>query len=465
MLILANMIKGLATVFLACFYGNGLLHAQNTTGGLPAGFIGTFEGPVLVYPGRKNLSNKYIKQISIYPSPKNKGAQHNHAYSMTFVSSSGYDKHYDTLILTVNDSAAGTAFITGYDSLVIPARITGNYLSFMKGPPPAQFSYILAFEDTAVLFTMISNTLWSVSTTPESIQNGTFRRQKDPAASAGKLIQLGYFPSQYTAPHRVAVWLPDGYKPGTSLPLPVIYMHDGQMLFDSRVTWNRKEWGMDELIAARNLKAIVVGIWNDGKNRSGDYFPQKVWDNYISQVDKDSIINKIGGGVPLFGSEGTANADAYLKFLVSELKPYIDTYFSPATDKANTIIAGASMGGLISWYALCEYPEVFGGAICLSTHWPGTSHLRYPAAPAAFQRYLAQKLPSPLDHRLFFAHGTGYLDSLYGPHQQKVDALMKKRGYVFGKNWKTNVYTGADHNEKEWRKQMKEALEFVMTEK
>jgi enterochelin esterase-like enzyme len=463
MLILANMIKRLSTAFFACLHGIVLLHAQNAGGGLPARFTGTFEGPVNVYPGRKNLSNEYVKQISIYPSPKNKGAQNKYAYSMTIVSSSGYDKHYDTLTLTVKDSAAGIAFITGYDSLVIPASISGNSLSFMKGLPPAQFSYTLAFEDSAVLYTMVSNTLWSVSTTPESIQNGTLRQQKDPAASAGKLIQLGYFPSQYTAPHRVAVWLPDGYKPGTSLP--VIYMHDGQMLFDAKTTWNKQEWGMDEIISSRSQKAIVVGIWNDGKNRSGDYFPQKVWDNYISHADKDSIINKIGGGVPLFGSEGTANADAYLKFLVSELKPYIDQHFSPATDKEHIIIAGASMGGLISWYALCEYPEVFGGAICLSTHWPGTSHLRYPSAPAAFQRYLAHNLPSAPDHKIFFAHGTGYLDSLYAPHQQKVDAVMKKRGYVFGKNWKTIVYEGADHNETEWHKQIKDALEFVLPEK
>jgi len=458
------MIKGLATAFFACLHGIGLLHAQNAGGGLPVRFLGTFEGPVMVYPGSKTEGNQYVRQVSIYPSQKNTGGQQNQAYSMTFVSSSGYDKHYDTLTLTVKDSAAGTAFIEGYDSLVIPARITGNYLSFMKGGPAAQFSYILAFEDTAVLFTMMPNTLWSPTLTWEAIQTGTLRRQREPDVSSGKLIQLGYFPSHYTAPHRVAVWLPEGYKPGASLP--VIYMHDGQMLFDSRVTWNRQEWGIDELITTRNQKAIVVGIWNDGKNRSGDYFPQKVWDQYMAQADKDSIINKIGGFVPLFGSEGTASSDAYLKFLVSELKPFIDKRFvGAATAKDKTFIAGASMGGLISWYALCEYPGVFGGAICLSTHWPGTSHLRYPAAPAAFQRYLAQKLPSPLDHRLFFAHGTGYLDSLYGPHQQKVDAVMKKRGYVFGKNWKTIVYAGADHNEKEWRKQMKEALEFVMPEK
>ena len=63
MLILANMIKRLAIAFFACLHGIVLLHAQNAGGGLPARFTGTFEGPVLVYPGRKNLSNEYVKQI------------------------------------------------------------------------------------------------------------------------------------------------------------------------------------------------------------------------------------------------------------------------------------------------------------------------------------------------------------------------------------------------------------------
>ena len=456
------MIKGLATAFFACLHGIGLLHAQNAGGGLPVRFLGTFEGSVLVYPGSKTEGNRYTRQISIYPSPKGFSGTSKKAYSMTLISTSGYEKHYDTLTLTVEDSAAGMATITGYDSLKLPARFVANYLSYSKGSPGMQFNYSLAFEDSAVLFTMMPNTFWSPALTWEAIQTGTLRRQRDPDVSSGKLLQLGYFPSHYTAPHRVAVWLPEGYKPGTSLP--VIYMHDGQMLFDSRVTWNKQEWGIDELIAARSQKAIVVGIWNDGKNRSGDYFPQKVWDQYMAEADKDSIINKIGGFVPLFGSEGTASSDAYLKFLVKELKPFIEKRFAPATTPENTIIAGASMGGLISWYALCEYPDVFGKAICLSTHWPGTSHLRYPAAPAAFQRYLAQKLPSPVNHNIFFAHGTGYLDSLYGPHQKKVDAIMKKRSYVFGKNWKTIVYAGADHNETEWRRQMKDALDFIIPE-
>ena len=457
------MIKGLSAAFFACLYGIGWLSAQNASGVIPQRFLGTFEGSVLVYPGSKTEGNRHTRSISIYPSIKSYSGQGKTAYSMTLIATSGYEKHYDTLTLTVEDSASGMASVEGYDSQKIPARFASNYLSFSKGSPGMQFNYSLVFEDTAVLFTLVPNTFWSPALTWEAIQTGSLRRQKDPEVSAGELIQLGYFSSKYTAPHRVAVWLPDGYKPGTSVP--VIYMHDGKMLFDSRVTWNKQEWGVDEILAARAQKAMVVGIWNDGKNRSGDYFPQKVWDNYISVADKDSIINKIGGGVPLFGSAGTSNADAYLQFLVNELKPYIDKRFVPATNPDNTIIAGASMGGLISWYALCEYPDVFGRAICLSTHWPGTSHLRYPAAPAAFQRYLSQKLPTNGQHKIFFAHGTGYLDSLYGPHQQKVDGVMKKRGYVFGKNWKTLVYQGADHNETEWHKQMKDALDFIIPEK
>ena len=74
-------------------------------------------------------------------------------------------------------------------------------------------------------------------------------------------------------------------------------------------------------------------------------------------------------GAPVFS--GKIQSDNYLKFLVKELKPFIDSSFSTLKDQQNTFIAGSSMGGLISMYAICEYPLVFGGAACLSTHWPG----------------------------------------------------------------------------------------------
>ncbi len=88
----------------------------------------------------------------------------------------------------------------------------------------------------------------------------------------------------------------------------------------------------------------------------------------------------------LFG--GKIYSDEYLKFLVKELKPFVDKNYSTYTDAPHTFMMGSSMGGLISMYAICEYPEVFGGAICMSTHWPGIFVSENNPIPLAFQNYL-----------------------------------------------------------------------------
>ena len=126
------MIKGLTAAFFACLYGIGWLSAQNASGGLPLRFLGTFEGPVLVYPGSKTEGNRYTRQISIYPSANGFSETAKKAYFMTFISTAGYEKHFDTLTPTVEDSAAGMATITGYDSLKLPARFATNYHFYKK---------------------------------------------------------------------------------------------------------------------------------------------------------------------------------------------------------------------------------------------------------------------------------------------------------------------------------------------
>src|SRR5690606_16150436 len=115
-------------------------------------------------------------------------------------------------------------------------------------------------------------------------------------------------------------------------------------------------------------KFIVVGISSIAKNRMSDYFPQKPFES-LPKKTQDSIYALKAGDNVLFG--GKVSSDNYLKFIVSELKPFIDKSFSVETDNLNTFIGGSSMGGLISMYAVCEYPEIFGGAMCMSTHWPG----------------------------------------------------------------------------------------------
>jgi len=284
-----------------------------------------------------------------------------------------------------------------------------------------------------------------------------------PQVSSGRIIRIENFPSHYIAPRPVDIWLPEGYHP--DLKYPVLYMHDGQMLFDSTITWNRQEWGVDE-VAGKLIREgkvrpfIVVGIHNSGPGRHADYFPEKPF-NTLPEEFRDSLLTKATRieGTMLFSGE--VRSDNYLKFIVEELKPYIDKNYPTLREAAGTFIAGSSMGGLISWYAVCEYPEVFGGAACLSTHWPGIFTVENNPIPQAFMDYLEVHLPSPEGHRIYFDYGTRTLDSLYEPFQLQADEIMKKKGYSKN-NWMTRKFEGADHSENAWRDRLEVPLVFLL---
>jgi len=276
-----------------------------------------------------------------------------------------------------------------------------------------------------------------------------------PVVSAGSIQRFTAFPSRYIQSRNVDVWLPPGYS--AAKKYPVLYMHDGQMLFDSTITWNKQEWKVDEvleqLFTARKIKeCIVVGVWNNGEYRHADYFPAKPLE-LLPQALRDSIT--------IHELKGKVLSDQYLLFLTKELKPYIDSAFSTRKDRANTFIAGSSMGGLISMYAICEYPDVFGGAACISTHWIGSLRRFDPLIPASFNTYLQQHLPSPATHRIYFDYGTATLDSFYPPHQQKVDITMRKKGYT-AKNWVTRAFPGEAHTEKAWAARLDIPMLFLL---
>jgi predicted alpha/beta superfamily hydrolase len=129
--------------------------------------------------------------------------------------------------------------------------------------------------------------------------------------SSGTITRLGDFPSKLVDPRNIDVWLPDGYDPKNKYA--VLYMHDGQMLYDSTGNWNHQEWGVDEtaglLIETHKTRPfIVVGIWNNGKFRHSEYFPQKVI-QYIPEDQRKDLITLLTGG-PM--------ADRYLQFIVTE---------------------------------------------------------------------------------------------------------------------------------------------------
>lgn len=242
-------------------------------------------------------------------------------------------------------------------------------------------------------------------------------------------------------------------------------MHDGQMLFDSTHNWNHQEWGIDEtmsqLMADRTIrKCIVVGIWNAGKDRHAEYFPQKPFES-LPVAFRDSLLTQVSRNPEKALFSRDVYSDNYLSFIVTELKPMIDSRYSADPSASATFVAGSSMGGLISMYALCEYPDVFGGSACLSTHWPGIFAVGNNPVPDAFVAYLAQHLPDPATHKLYFDYGTETLDSLYEPYQQKVDSVMRLKGYDEN-HWKTQKFEGADHSENAWNSRFAIPVTFLM---
>ncbi len=280
---------------------------------------------------------------------------------------------------------------------------------------------------------------------------------------AGKLERIPDFKSNYISPRNVDVWLPPGYDPKEEYAS--LYMLDGQMLFDAGSTWNGQEWGVDEtlnrLISSGEIPpVIVIGIWNAGAARHAEYFPQKPF-NSLSQKTRDSLMQ---GGEQQQLFERPVYSDDFLRFLVKELRPFIAANYSIKEGPENTFIAGSSMGGLMSWYALCEYPQIFGGAACLSTHWPGTFTTDNNPIPAAFLGYLDRNLPAPKDHKLYFDYGTETLDAMYEPFQQEVDELMQAHGYS-SSQWETRKFEGADHSENSWKQRLHVPLKFLLGER
>ncbi|MCX6284372.1 MAG: alpha/beta hydrolase-fold protein [Bacteroidetes bacterium] len=293
------------------------------------------------------------------------------------------------------------------------------------------------------------------------ISSDSFSQQV--CVASGRVQRFENFHSQFVAARTIDVWLPESYSTGKKYA--VLYMHDGQMLFDSSSNWNHQEWGVDEtagmLMKKQKIRdCIVVGIWNNGKYRHSEYFPQKPFES-LTKEQQDTIYSSTRTKTEaLFAAN--VQSDRYMEFLVKELKPFIDSAFSTFQDRGNTFIAGSSMGGLISLYAICEYPGVFGGAACLSTHWPGILSTRNNPIPAAFMSYLNSHLPDPSTHKIYFDYGDQTLDSMYKPYQVQADAIMRSKGYT-SENWMTREFPGENHSEKAWAKRLNIPFEFLLS--
>lgn len=302
--------------------------------------------------------------------------------------------------------------------------------------------------------------LWAVLSLGVSmlLMSATALAQPLPQVTSGRIERLASFPSKHVDARHIDVWLPEGYS--TAKRYQVLYMQDGQMLFDPNITtWNRPAWQVDQTLGrlireGKVPDTLVVGIWNNGKLRHSEYFPQKflpaVSPGFRRQFEAEYL-------------QGRPQADAYLRFIVEELKPEIDRRYATRSGKDGTFIMGSSMGGAISVYAMNEYPQVFGGAAGLSLAWVGMGKANFELPLAAFQ-YLREHLAPPDGRRLYMDHGDGDMDAWFSNYQAFVDEIVRDKGYD-ASQWQTRRFPGTGHTEVDWAKRLEIPLAFLLSER
>jgi predicted alpha/beta superfamily hydrolase len=241
-----------------------------------------------------------------------------------------------------------------------------------------------------------------------------FKPVKDHTASAQVHIVSDKFDMpQLGRQRRVWIYIPADYQ-SSKRKYPVIYMHDGQNLFDA-YTAGFGEWGIDEILdkLPGQNECIVVGIDHGGEYRITEYDP------YDSKY-------------------GKGRGDDYVDFLAKTLKPYIDKNYRTKSKAANTTIAGSSMGGLISMYAALKYPKIFGNA--------GIFSPAFWIAPEIYLFARGQQLPAT--SRFYFVCGDAESDSMVADMKKMADIVHAK-----GKEEQKSpvvIIKGASHNEKQW---------------
>lgn len=252
----------------------------------------------------------------------------------------------------------------------------------------------------------------------------------------------------------VDIWTPPGYDPANTR-YPVLYMHDGQNLFDAASTWNKQAWEMDsvagELIEAGRMESIIiVGVYCVPETRVADMMPTEPL-RAIASDSLQAVVSRFTSS-PILG-------DKYVDFIAETLKPAIDTLYPTRPEATYTAVMGSSMGGLSSVYAICRHPEVFGAAACLSTHWTGLSK-RNEIFPTAMAGYMLSHLPDGRDHKLYFDSGTEDIDELYIPYFNRISEMVGQLGYA-PDNLLTRFFPGQGHQERYWKSRVAEPLLFI----
>lgn len=214
---------------------------------------------------------------------------------------------------------------------------------------------------------------------------------------------------------KIWVYLPLNYEKSNQ-KYPVIYMHDAQNLFDKKTAF-AGEWNIDETLDSLKAKVIVIGIEHGNEKRLEELTPFKN--------------EKYGGG----------NSDAYLDFIVKNLKPHIDATYKTKTNARNTCIWGSSLGGLVSFYAALQYPEVFGKVGCFSpAFWINKE--------AIFQKM--ENTPV-FNTKIYMLCGDKEDSGAMVKDMKEMEMLINSKRCECKKLNKSVIIKDGEHNEKLWR--------------
>ena len=234
--------------------------------------------------------------------------------------------------------------------------------------------------------------------------------------------------------HDVIVYLPPDYNE-TERRYAVLYLHDGQNLFDPATAFAGNDWGLDALAEAliqtgQIQPLVIVGIYNAGEKRIAEY---------------THVRDRRGRG---------GRAKAYARFLIEDLKPFIDSEYRTLTGRANTGLGGSSLGGLVTMYLGLHHPDVFGKLIVMSPSvwWANRAILRE-----------VRKLRGRLAEKIWLDIGTceGQNPALSVKNAEDLAAALVSKGWQPGQDFKFVEDPGAGHNEKAWGHRMRDALKFL----
>jgi len=250
--------------------------------------------------------------------------------------------------------------------------------------------------------------------------------QPEGKVTGGIRYHYNFYANRLKNERTIIVWLPESYKTETKKRYPVLYAHDGQNLFDPKTSFIGVDWQLDEtadtLIRKGEIEEIIiVGIYNT---------PDRV------QEYSDTEIGR-----------------SYMHFIINDVKPFIDHTYRTLPDRENTAMMGSSMGGLISFYMVWRYPEIFSKAACLST----SLQWNYGAILKEIEEYDGSKKKI----KIYSDSSGGGSEGRSAPLYQKLNEILIAKGFQEGVDFEYYFDEAGDHSERSWATRAWRPLKFM----